>query len=67
MAALAAEIEVAEVVEENGEEGVAGLATSVVPKLKRGKAALPLKRDRVSLSSCIWLFSILLTGLLMWV
>lgn len=55
MAALAAEIEVAEVVEENGEVGSDGFATSIVPKLKKGKAALPLKRDRVSLSlsSCI--------------
>lgn len=58
MAALAAEIEVAEVVEENGEEGNGGSATSIVPKIKRGKAALPLKRDRVSLSlsSCIGCF-----------
>lgn len=46
VAALAAEIEVAEVVEENGEEGNGGSATSIVPKIKRGKAALPLKRDR---------------------
>lgn len=61
VAALAAEIEVAEVVEENGEEGNGGTATSALPKIKKGKAALPLKRDRVSLSlsSCIALFSIL--------
>ncbi|KAG6575704.1 50S ribosomal protein L1, chloroplastic, partial [Cucurbita argyrosperma subsp. sororia] len=45
VAALAAEIEVAEVVDENGEEND-GLAASIVPKIKRGKAALPLKRDR---------------------
>lgn len=59
VAALAAEIEVAEVVDENGEEND-GLAASIVPKIKRGKAALPLKRDRVSLSlcSCIWLILI---------
>lgn len=37
MAALAAEIEVAEVVEENGEEGNGGSATSIVPKIKRGR------------------------------
>ncbi|KAA0058588.1 50S ribosomal protein L1 [Cucumis melo var. makuwa] len=46
VAALAAEIEVAEVVEENGEEGNGGTATSALPKIKKGKAALPLKRDR---------------------
>ncbi|XP_023515181.1 50S ribosomal protein L1, chloroplastic-like [Cucurbita pepo subsp. pepo] len=44
LAALAAEIEVPEAVEENGEE--ANTATLIVPKIKKGKAALPLKRDR---------------------
>ncbi|KAL5543601.1 hypothetical protein UlMin_007385 [Ulmus minor] len=50
VAALAAEAEVAEAVaEEDGEaEGAvaAGAATAVVRKPKKGKAALPLKRDR---------------------
>lgn len=54
MAALAAEIEVDEDVEENGEEGNGGTATSVLPKIKKGKAALPLKRDRVSLSKFLY-------------
>ena len=55
LAALAAEIEVPEAVEENGEE--ANTATLIVPKIKKGKAALPLKRDRVSLSLISLLFA----------
>jgi large subunit ribosomal protein L1 len=52
VAAVAAEAEVAEAVEgKEGEEGFDGPApvarTVVVTKPKKGKAALPLKRDRV--------------------
>lgn len=47
VAALAAEAEVAEAVEEKGVEGVAESGTVTVSKPKKGKAALPLKRDRV--------------------
>jgi large subunit ribosomal protein L1 len=48
VAALAAEAEVAEDVEEQeGVEAVAAPGTVTVPKPKKGKAALPLKRDRV--------------------
>lgn len=48
VSAVAAEAEVAEAVEEKeGREGVPGSGTVTVPKPKKGKAALPLKRDRV--------------------
>lgn len=48
VAALAAEAEVAEAVEEKeGVEGAAESGTVSVPKPKKGKAALLLKRDRV--------------------
>ncbi|KAB1224968.1 50S ribosomal protein L1, chloroplastic [Morella rubra] len=50
VSAVAAEAEVAEAVEEKeGGEGVPGSGTVTVPKPKKGKAALPLKRDRVNL------------------
>ena len=50
VAALAAEAEVAEAVEEvEGGEGVA-VSAAPPPKPKKGKAALPLKRDRVCLA-----------------
>lgn len=48
VAAVAAEPEVAEAVEEReGEEGATGSVAVTAPKPKKGKAALPLKRDRV--------------------
>ncbi|KAG7945747.1 hypothetical protein I3843_14G005000 [Carya illinoinensis] len=52
VAALAAEAEVAEAVEEKeGVEGAAESGTVSVPKPKKGKAALLLKRDRVYVTS----------------
>lgn len=49
VAAMAAEAEVAEDVEQEGEESGEGAVAVVIPpsKPKKGKAALPLKRDRV--------------------
>ncbi|KAK6804042.1 hypothetical protein RDI58_001826 [Solanum bulbocastanum] len=48
VAAMAAEAEVAEDVEQEGEEGGEGAVAVLIPpsKPKKGKAALPLKRDR---------------------
>ncbi|XP_015881826.3 large ribosomal subunit protein uL1c isoform X2 [Ziziphus jujuba] len=47
VAAVAAEAEVVEAVEEQeGGEGATGSVTVTAPKPKKGKAALPLKRDR---------------------
>lgn len=57
VAALAAEVEVAQTVDEDEDEGAddVGSATATVAavttKPKTGKAALPLKRDRVSANS----------------
>lgn len=49
VAAMAAEAEVEEDVEQEGEEGGEGAVAVLIPpsKPKKGKAALPLKRDRV--------------------
>lgn len=46
---MAAEAEVAEDVEQEGEDGGEGAVAVLIPpsKPKKGKAALPLKRDRV--------------------
>lgn len=46
-AALVAEPELAEDVSEQQEEDGGGAAVAVATKPKKGKAALPLKRDRV--------------------
>ncbi|KAK4748937.1 hypothetical protein SAY87_015523 [Trapa incisa] len=46
VAAVSAEAEVAEQEAEDGIEAAGGVATLAPPKPKKGKAALPLKRDR---------------------